>query len=121
MYVYSFEKLEVWKLAKDLVIKIYKITSKFPSEEKFGLISQMRRASVSICSNLAEGCGRNTSKDQANFYNKAYSSLMELLNQLLISYDLNWLDEEVLNGIRIDIEKVSIKINSLRKSILKNV
>lgn len=118
MYTYSFEKLEVWQLAKKLVVKIYIITSKFPADEKFGLVSQLRRASVSICSNIAEGCGRSTSKDQANFYNKAYSSLMEVVNQLLISHDLNWIGEPEMDDVRTEIETISSKINSLRKSAL---
>jgi four helix bundle protein len=119
MYTYSFEKLNVWQLAKNLVVKIYNITSKFPAEEKFGLVSQLRRAAVSICSNLAEGSGRSTPKDQANFYNNAYSSLVEVLNQLLISYELNWLTQTDLNEVRTDIELISSKINSLRKATLK--
>jgi four helix bundle protein len=119
MYTYSFEKLEVWQLAKKLVIKIYKITSQFPAEEKYGLVSQLRRASVSICSNLAEGSGRNTPKDQGSFYNNAYSSLVEVLNQLLISYDLTWISQTDLNEVRNDIELISSKINSLRKATLK--
>jgi len=118
MYTYSFEKLEVWQLTKKLVVKIYIITSQFPAEEKFGLVSQLRRASVSICSNLAEGSGRGTPKDQGNFYNKAYSSLMEVVNQLLISHDLNWISPSDLNDVRKDLEVISSKINSLRKSIL---
>ena len=118
MYTYSFEKLEVWQLAKKLVVKIYQITSNFPPEEKFGLVSQLRRAAVSICSNLAEGSGRSTSKDQGNFYNKAYSSLVEVLNQLLISYELNWMSQVDLNDVRADIEIISSKINSLRKFTL---
>jgi len=65
-------------------VRIYEVTSQFPTEEKFGLISQQRRASVSICSNLAEGSGRSTLKVQGNFYKNAYSSLMEVLNQPLI-------------------------------------
>lgn len=109
MYTYSFEKLEVWQLAKKLVVKIYTITSKFPVEEKFGLISQLRRAAVSICSNLAEGSGRNTPKDQGNFYNKAYSSLVEVLNQLLISHDLNWINETDMDDVRADIEIISFE------------
>lgn len=120
MYTYPFEKLEVWQLAKKLVVKIYHITSRFPPEEKFGLISQMRRAAVSICSNLAEGSGRNTSKDQAYFYGMAYSSLMELLNQLLISQELEWLKADDLKDTRADMEIISAKVNSLRKSIMKN-
>jgi len=118
MYTYSFEKLEVWQLAKRLVVKIYQITSQFPAEEKFGLVSQLRRAAVSISSNIAEGSGRSTPKDQGNFYNKAYSSLVEVLNQLMISHDLNWINQTDLNDVRADIEIISSKINSLRKSAL---
>jgi four helix bundle protein len=110
MYVYSFEKLDAWKLAKELVIRIYKLTSQFSAEEKFGLISKMRSASISICSNLAEGCGRSTPKDQGGFYNKAYSSLIELLHQLLISCDLNWLNEEDLVSGRREIDCYPIKL-----------
>ena len=80
MYVYPFEKLEVWKLAKGLVVRVNKLTENFPFDEKFGMVSQMQRASVSVCSNLAEGAGRNTAKDQSHFYGMAYSSIMELLN-----------------------------------------
>ena len=65
MYTYSFEKLQVWKDAKELAKVIYALTGNFPAEEKFGLISQLRRASVSIASNIAEGSARQTSKDQA--------------------------------------------------------
>lgn len=118
MYTYSFEKLDVWQMAKKLVVRIYKITSQFPVEEKYGLVSQLRRAAVSICSNLAEGSGRSTQKDQANFYNNAYSSLVEVLNQLLICYDLKWIDQNDLSSSRADIELISSKINSLRKSVL---
>jgi four helix bundle protein len=118
MFVYPFEKLEVWRLAKDLVVKVYKITETFPTEEKFGMVSQMRRASISICSNLAEGSGRHTAKDQSHFYGMAYSSLMEVLNQLLISVELGWISEAGLMTIRRDIETVSLKINALRKATL---
>ncbi len=79
MYVFSFEKLEVWKESILLVKTIYKLTDNFPSTEKFGLISQLRRASISISSNLAEGTSRNTNKDKAYFSNVAYSSTMEVL------------------------------------------
>jgi four helix bundle protein len=118
MYTYPFEKLDVWRLSKNLVVNVYKITEKFPSEERFGLINQMRRAAVSISSNLAEGSGRKTAKDQAYFYNMAYSSLMELLNQLLIAFDLKWIAEDEVKRLREEIEIISAKINALRKSIL---
>ena len=120
MYTYPFEKLVVWQILKRLAIRIYSITRGFPSDEKFGLVNQMRRAAVSVSSNIAEGNGRTTSKDQAYFYNNAYSSLMELLNQLLISNELGWVDEKTLAEVREEIETISVKINALRKSILKS-
>lgn len=98
---------------------MYLLTEKFPASEKFGIVNQIRRTSVSICSNLAEGCGRNTSKDQGHFYNLAYSSLMELLNQLLNSFELQWIKEDDIFATRSEIEIISMKINALRKSILK--
>ena len=94
MYVFSFEKLEVWKESIFLVKTIYQLTDNFPRTEKFGLISQLRRASISISSNLAAGISRNTNKDKAYFSNVAYSSTMEVLNQLLISKELNFIIEE---------------------------
>lgn len=119
MYIYPFEKLEVWQLSKKLVIKVYTITKTFPIDEKFGMVSQMRRAAISISSNLAEGSSRITSKDQAHFYSISYSSLVELLNQLIIASELEWIQAEEINLLREDIELVSFKINALRKSILK--
>ena len=119
MHTYSFEKLEVWQLSRKLVVSIYRITAAYPPEEKFGMTSQMRRASVSVCSNIAEGSSRKTAKDQAGFYNISYSSLMELLNQLIISVDLGWLEAGQLMEIRNEIEVLSNKINSLRNSRLR--
>lgn len=119
MYTYPFEKLDVWQLSKKLVVKVYTLTKAFPADEKFGLVNQMRRAAVSISSNIAEGSGRITSKDQAHFYNMAYGTLMELLNQLLIAFDLGWVTAVEVNETRISLEEISAKINALRKSILK--
>src|SRR5688572_29492801 len=118
MHTYAFEKLEVWQNTRALCVHIYKVTATFPAEEKFGLVNQMRRASVSIASNIAEGSARNSSKDQANFYQMAYSSCMEVLNQLLISYDLKFIDEAQLNDCRSKIETITIKLNYLRKAAL---
>ena len=84
MHTYAFEKLEVWHDAKQFVVTIYKITGNFPAEEKFGIINQIRRASIAIASNIAEGSGRKTTKDQSHFYHIAYSSALEVLNQLII-------------------------------------
>lgn len=88
MYTYSFEKLQVWVEAKDFAKTIYKVTSLFSDTEKFGLTSQLRRASVSIASNIAEGSARNTYKDKAHFTTMAFSSSVEVLNQLIIAFEI---------------------------------
>lgn len=85
MHIYSFEKLEVWKEAIQLAVKTYHITESLPNDEKFGLTSQMRRCSVSVSSNIAEGTARVTSKDKVHFMTMSYGSALELLNQLIIS------------------------------------
>lgn len=97
---------------------IYKLTSKFPAEEKFGLVSQMRRACISIASNISEGSSRVTKKDQAHFYTMAYSSTIELLNQLMISFALFFISELELNEIRMKVEPITRILNSLKRSTL---
>ena len=82
---YSFENLEVWQKSRKLVKTIYKTTEKFPKDEKFGLTSQIRRVSISVSSNIAEGSTRWSKKDKARFYEIAFGSLMEILNQLILS------------------------------------
>jgi len=119
MYRFSFEKLDVWKESVDFTKAIYLQTKSFPESEKFGLISQLRRASVSIASNLAEGTARNTNKDKAHFTTLAFSSLMEVLNQLIISKELNFISDEVYIKLREDIGKISNMLNALRKAQLK--
>jgi four helix bundle protein len=116
--IYSFEKLEVWKESRILVKLIYKYTQSFPKEEIFGLTGQLRRAAISISSNIAEGAGRKTIKNQAHFYTISYGSLMELLNQLIISVDLNYLNLEILdNELRPIISKISIKLYGLKNRV----
>ncbi len=116
MKVYSFEKLECWKHAKLLAIWTYINTKDFPQEEKFGLVSQMRRAAMSVASNIAEGSSRKTSKDQAHFSTIAYSSTIELLNHLIISNDLAFLSNDQYEQGRAIIEKQTLLISGLRKS-----
>ncbi len=119
MKVYSFEKLTVWQESKNLVKDIYRLTKSFPSEERFGLISQLRRASVSIASNLAEGTSRKTNKDKAHFTTISFSSAMEVLNQLIISKELNFLSEKDYILVREKLEKITNMLNALRNSQLK--
>ncbi len=119
-YTFSFEKLNVWLDSKELIKLIYTITKDFPSEEKFGLTNQIRRASVSIASNLAEGTSRNTNKDKAHFTTLSFSSLMEVLNQIIIARELNYIEENNYQLLRSEIEKISNMLNALRNSQLNN-
>ena len=87
-----YKDLSVWKLGMDLVIEIYKVTMKFPKEELFGLVSQMRRAAVSIPSNIAEGSGRRNTKEYIQFLYIAKGSLLELETQMEIASRLNYIE-----------------------------
>jgi four helix bundle protein len=116
--MYSFEKLQTWQEARKLVVMTYKIVSGFPSYERFDLGSEMRRACFSIASNVAEGSARVSKKDQAHFYNIAFSSCIELLNQFIISTDLGFCTAQQFEEIKIKIDLVCKLINGLRKSIL---
>lgn len=119
IYKYNFEKLEVWKYSIEFAQKIYGITENFPDIEKFGLVSQIRRATVSISSNLAEGSAKQSLKDQARFTEIAFGSLMEILNQIILSVKLNFIKEKDYIDIRKYIENLSRQLNALKKSQLK--
>ena len=113
---YAFEKLKVWQHARELVKLVYHITDGYPVEEKYGLARQLRRSAVSICSNIAEGSTRKSRKDKARFYEVAYGSLIELLNQLIISNDLNLVTEEHLIKGRNSIDEIGRMLGALHKS-----
>lgn len=115
-YLFSFEKLEVWQLAKELVIGIYKISKNFPVSEQYGLTSQITRAAISVASNLAEGSSRMSRKDQAHFSQIAYSSLMEVACQLNIAKELGFINEEKYVELHQSIVILSSKINALSRS-----
>ena len=117
-FVYGFEKLDVWLDARQLTRDIYIITKSFPEEEKFGLVSQVRRAIVSVSSNLAEGSGRTGNKDQAHFTQLSFSSLMEVTNLLILASDLEFISNDEYNQLRSKIQKISNRLNALRKSQL---
>jgi four helix bundle protein len=111
----SFTDLIAWQEGHKLVLEIYKITDKWPTEEMFGLISQIRRAVVSATSNLAEGFSRGTLKDKSKFYLIGLGSLTELQNQLVIARDLHYLDVE---KFRIIADK-SVTVNKLINGLIK--
>ena len=118
MKTFSFEKLIAWQKARELASEIYKTTKLFPKDELFGLTSQMRRCAVSIASNLAEGSGRNSMKDKARFTEIAFGSALELLNQLILSFDFEYFEEQKYIEIREKITEVTVLINGLYKSKL---
>ena len=118
-HVYGFEKLTVWQESRKFANRIYKLSTGFPSEEKFGLTSQIRRAAVSVAANIAEGSSRKSKKDFARFLQISYSSLIEVLNHAYIAYDLDYLNSNTLKMIKLEINKISNKINALYNSQLK--
>ena len=99
MSIKSFTDLSAWKEGHKLVLMIYKATQTFPSEEKFGLTNQIRRAAVSFTSNIAEGFSRNSAKEKIQFYYTALGSLSEVQNQLLVARDLLYLTRDMFDKI----------------------
>ena len=114
MKTYSFENLDVWKKSRELVAFVYRIQSTFPSYERYGLVDQMRRAVVSVSSNIVEGNARCSVKEQVHFIEIAVGSLMEVYCQLIIAYDLKYINEEQLNQCNERIEVVLKLLNGLR-------
>ena len=112
---FSFEKLDVWQNSIDLTVAIYKLTDNFPVDQKYNLTSQIRRACISVSSNIAEGNYRITNKDKGHFMTIAYGSIMEVINQLIIANRLNYVSDEALNQLRDDIQLIANQINKLKK------
>ena len=110
-------KLETWKRSLTLVTEIYRITAQFPSEEKFGLVSQMRRAAVSIPSNIAEGAARNSRKEFINFLHIAQGSIAELETQVIISNKLSFIDSSQKQLLLNEIDEISKMIIGLQRSL----
>jgi four helix bundle protein len=121
MHEYAFERLNVWQKTRELVKMVYLFTETFPRYEIYGLVNQVRRAIVSVSSNIAEGSCRQTKKDQAHFYNTAYGSLLEVLSQIILSLDLGYLKREAYEQMRGEIEQISNQLNSLRKAMQEDV
>jgi four helix bundle protein len=111
----SFTDLIAWKEGHKLVLVIYEITDDFPNKEQFGLTSQIRRAAVSITSNIAEGFSRNTSKDKCQFYGISYGSLTELQNQLIVARDVGYLNRSEFSKIAKQTVVVAKLINGLKR------
>jgi len=114
---FRFEKLEVWQEARATNRVIYRLTRKFPRNEMFAMTSQIRRAAISISSNIAEGSGRNSDKDFAHFLEQAYGSLMETASILYLALDENYVMETDLDPLFERLETLAKRIASLNRSL----
>lgn len=111
----SFTDLIVWQKGHQLVLLIYKYTQKFPKEEQFGLVNQLRRAIVSFTSNIAEGFSRSSYKEKAQFYAMAHGSLSEAQNQLIITKDLGYISEVEFQQL----EELVVELSKMTNGLIK--
>ena len=115
---YNYKDLDLYKAAKELVLSVYALLRKFPKEEQFALCDQLRRAAISIPSNIAEGSGRTSAKDQAHFFEIAFGSLMEIECQLDIACDLGYISNEELESLNAQIARVAAMLSGMRRKLL---
>ena len=118
-YIYGFEKLKVWQFARAFVKDIYVLSNKFSSTEKYGLVSQIQRAAVSVSSNIAEGTSRTSLKEQLHFVEIAYGSLMETYSQICLAFDLEYIFAE--DYIKNQIDNIAAQLSQLRKSLIDRI
>ena len=116
--MFNFEKLEVWQKAIEFADLVYATTRKFPSEERFGLTNQMRRAAVSISSNIAEGCSRASKTDFARFVEIATGSVFEVVSQAFIGRRQEFVDDAKFEALYAAAEEQSKMLSGLRRSLL---
>lgn len=114
--MHQYRKLIVWKMAVDLAVKTYEMTKKFPNEEKYGLIQQLKRSSVSIPSNIAEGAGRLTNNEFRYFLGVAYGSSCELDTQWVISHKTGLLDDKEYSELLTAINELQKRLYQFQKS-----
>ena len=115
-HAFAFEKLEVWQLARIFLKDTYTIIDAFPVKEKYNLVDQIRRATTSIALNLAEMTSRTSYKEQAHYSEIAYGSAIEVYCAFLLSYDLEYINQQQMDEIKVRIFELSNKINSLKNS-----
>lgn len=115
----NYKRLKVWQKSIELVRDLYKATETFPKEERFGLISQMQRAAISIPSNIAEGCGRNSDKEFSRYLSIAMGSGFELETQIIIANKLNYLEGAAFSNLTQTVGEILKMIYALRLEITK--
>ena len=116
--MFNFEKLDVWQKGIDFADLVYAATRTFPAEERFGLTNQMRRAAVSISSNIAEGCSRASKTDFARFVEIATGSVFEVVSQAFIGRHQGFIDQAQFNSVYAAAEEQSKMLSGLRRSLL---
>ena len=118
---FSFENLEAYKVAKDLVVEIYKLQKTFPREELFALGDQIRRSASSITSNIAEGSGRNSYKEKIHYLEIAFGSMTESFSQLQIAVELGYISDDDIESIRPQFNRVAALLSLLKRSYEKSL
>lgn len=113
---FSFEKLIVWQKSRVFYKKLYEVTKLFPAEEKFGLVDQIRRAAISIASNIAEGSCRFSYKERERFLEIAYGSLMEVCCQIQLANDIQVLSDENFCLLKEDVREISLMLTALKNN-----
>lgn len=115
---YEYKNLDAYKESRALVILVYMLLKKFPREEQYALCDQLRRAVISIPSNIAEGSGRTSAKDQAHFFEMAFGSLMEVNCQIDIAHDLGYITNEDIENVEKHVRPIAALLSGLRRKIL---
>mgnify|MGYP006340800565 FL=1 len=117
--MFSFQKMKIYQLAKELAIYSYQLTEKYPQNERYAIMNQINRAAVSVPSNIAEGTSRRSNKEKLNFINIAYGSLMELVCQMEISYELKYITKEENDTIIQKTKNLSVKMRNYKNYLEK--
>jgi four helix bundle protein len=115
------KRLEAWRQSMDLVVMIYQVTARFPAEERFGLVSQIRRAAVSVPSNVAEGAARGSSRFFTSALQIARASLSELDTQIIIAHRLGYLSDREVSGLTACVEEIERIVNGLISSVRRRL
>jgi len=114
---FRFENLEVWKLAREFASEIYKVTREFPDTEKFGMVTQIRRAAISVSMNIAEGSDRKSDAEFKRFLRFSIGSLEEIVTVLYIALDQKYIKQKEFDTIYTSANQLALKINALIKSL----
>ena len=117
--MFSFQKMKIYQLAKELAIYSYQLTEKYPQNERYAIMNQINRAAVSVPSNIAEGTSRRSNKEKLNFINIAYGSLMELVCQMEISYEIKYITKEENDTIIQKTKNLSVKMSNYKNYLEK--